>query len=206
MRASVCAAVLAAGDSTRMGRPKALLSSPNGQPFVVRICSALLGAGVERVAVVTGAAHDAIAAAIADAFPSRGPTVVRNLQPARGQLSSLWTAMDAVVTDETDALLVTLVDVPMVDAATVAAVIGAWQPDRPPIVRPAIGDRHGHPVLFDRALFPELRTAPLDVGAKSVVRKYESTIRHVMPAEQGCLVDIDTPGDYRLLLGQDRDG
>src|SRR5687768_2554 len=169
MRAVIAAVVLAGGDSTRMGSPKALLRAPDGQLFVVRIVQAFADAGISTTAVVTGSAHEAIVEALRAAFPERPAMAVRNPDPSRGQLSSLWTGMDAVVHEDTDALLVTLVDVPMLSAATVAGVIDAWYGSRAPIVRPAVGTRHGHPVLFDRSLFAELREAPLDGGAKTVV-------------------------------------
>ena len=109
--------------------------------------------------------------------------------------------MDAVVTGSTEALLMTLVDVPMVERAVVAAVVDAWRQSRAPIVRPAVGERHGHPVLFDRSLFTELRQAPLEGGAKAVVRRHESRILHVVPPDEGCLRDVDTPEDYAALGG-----
>ena len=68
-----------------------------------------------------------------------------------------------------------------------------------PLCAPPIGPRHGHPVLFDRALFDELRQAPLEGGAKTVVRRHESAIVNVVPPDEGCLRDIDTPDDYRAL-------
>ena len=94
----------------------------------------------------------------------------------------------------------TLVDVPMVSAATVSAVVAmaagaARRSCAPPWVR-----AHGHPVLFDRSLFAELRQAPLDGGAKTVVRRHEARILHVVPPDEGCLHDVDTPEDYRSLL------
>ena len=94
----------------------------------------------------------------------------------------------------------TLVDVPLTAAATVAAVIAAWRESRAPIVRPAIGERHGHPVLFDRTLFDELRHAPASAGAKAVVRAHEHQIVNVQVKDEGCVVDIDTPLDYERYL------
>jgi molybdenum cofactor cytidylyltransferase len=196
----VAAVVLAAGDSTRMGAPKALLTAPDGLPFVVRISRAFTDAGVDQVVVVTGSAHDRIVEAVGQAALPVPVRIARNPNPGRGQLSSLWTGMDAVVAVDTQGLLMTLVDVPMVSAATVEAVVSEWRRSRAPIVRPAIGKRHGHPVLFDRALFDELRQAPLEGGAKTVVRRHESRIVHVVPPDDGCLRDIDTPEDYRNLL------
>jgi molybdenum cofactor cytidylyltransferase len=195
----IAAVVLAGGDSTRMGSPKALLPAPDGQPFVVRIVRAFAAAGVPAIAVVTGSAHEGIVDALDAAFPGRPGLAVRNPDPSRGQLSSLWTGMDAVVHEGTEALLVTLVDVPMVSAATVSAVVDAWRVSRAPIVRPALRERHGHPVLFDRSLFGELREAPLEAGAKTVVRRHEARILHVVPPDEGCLRDVDTPEDYQAL-------
>ena len=193
------AVVLAAGESSRMGSPKALLRAPDGRSFVASIVAALAGAGVTDLVVVTGTHHDQIAAALTeDGLPAQ-VRVVRNPDPSRGQLSSLLVGMDAIVDMRTEALLVTLVDVPMIDAQTIGAVVAAWRRTRAPIVRPAKGDRHGHPVLFDRALFDELRSAPLDGGAKTVVRRYEGQIVNVPVDGEGSLIDVDTPADFDAL-------
>ena len=134
------AVVLAAGDSTRMGTPKALLAAPDGQPFVVRISRAFADAGVERVAVVTGVGPRQYCRGCCGRRHCRRPVrLVRNPDPGRGQLSSLWTGMDAAVAPDTEALLMTLVDVPMLSAATVEAVVGEWRRTQAPIVRPASG-------------------------------------------------------------------
>jgi CTP:molybdopterin cytidylyltransferase MocA len=109
--------------------------------------------------------------------------------------------MDAVAHSDPAALLVTLVDVPMLSEQTVRLVIAEWERTRAPIVRPAIGDRHGHPVIFDRRVFDALRAAPLDAGAKTVVRAFERELLNVPVTDEGCLVDVDTPGDYESLGG-----
>jgi molybdenum cofactor cytidylyltransferase len=190
--------ILAAGDSMRMGSPKAALRTPDGETFVARIVATLRGAGVTDLVIVTGRHHDAVIESLArDAVIA--PRIVRNPDPSRGQLSSLHAGMDAVVTPDTDAVMMTLVDVPLVRVSTVTSVIDAWRRSRAPIVRPAIGDRHGHPVIFDRAVLDELRRAPLDAGAKSVVRAHEHEILNVPVDDEGCLIDVDTPGDYEGL-------
>ena len=191
--------ILAAGDSTRMGSPKAALATPDGQTFVTRIVGTLRDAGVTDLVIVTGRHHDAVVDAIARQRLLVPPRIVRNPDPSRGQLSSLLAGMDAVVTHSGDGVMMTLVDVPLVRVDTVTAVIDAWRESRAPIVRPAIGDRHGHPVIFDRAVFDALRRAPLDAGAKSVVRAYEADILNVSVDDEGCLTDVDTPGDYEAL-------
>jgi molybdenum cofactor cytidylyltransferase len=190
--------ILAAGNSTRMGAPKALLQTPDGQLFVSRIVRTWHGAGVHDVVVVTGRDHAAIAAAIARDGIAPPPLIVQNPDPSRGQLSSLLVGLDA--TAESQGVLMTLVDSPLATLATVSAVIDQWRRSRAPIVRPAIGDTHGHPVLFDRAVFDELRRAPATVGAKAVVRAHEREIVNVQVSDEGCVVDFDTPLDYERYL------
>ena len=201
--------ILAAGDSTRMGVPKAILPAPDGRPFVARIVRSFAAAGITEIIIVTGRHHAAIEevlgrAAVAEGARAGGPfpavRLARNPDPDRGQLSSIWVGMDAIA-GEPEAMLMTLVDVPMAAPSTIVAVVAAWQRTRAPIVRPAIGDQHGHPVLFDRQLFGELRRAPLEVGAKSVVRAHAAEIVNVDVDDRGCLVDVDTPEDYERLAG-----
>ena len=192
------AIVLAAGDSTRMGSPKALLLTPDGQPFVTSIVTAFAAAQLTDIVVVTGRDHEAIVDALRTNALPVVPRVVRNIDPSRGQLSSLWVGMDAIP-ESAAAMLVTLVDVPLMSSMTVTAVIEAWRRTKAPIVRPALGDRHGHPVLFDRRVFDELRTVSLAEGAKAVVRRHANELVDVPVTDERCLVDIDTPEDYRSL-------
>src|SRR5687767_12515624 len=194
------AIILAAGDLTRMGRPKALLPDPEGRPFVARLVRTFAAAGVHDIVVVTGSLHEAIADAIAVDQPPVAPNLVNNPQPALGQVSSLWMGLDAVARPGIEGALVTLVDIPLVLASTVRRVIDAWTQNRAPIVRPAVGDRHGHPVLFDRSIFDALRHAPLTEGARAVVHANADRIVNVQVDDQGCLLDIDTPSDYDAII------
>ena len=192
----LAAIILAAGESTRMGAPKALLPDPDGRPFVARIVRAFAAALVRDVVIVTGSQHAAIVDAVAADRPSITPIFVRNPQPSRGQLSSLWVGLDAVASPDLEGVLVTPVDIPMVRPSTIRQVIEAWERTRAPIVRPAVGRRHGHPVLFDRAVFDALRHASLDEGARVVVHAYADRIVNVPVDDAGCLIDVDTPADY----------
>ena len=203
MRAVVCGVVLSAGHSSRMGSPKALLAGPDAVPFIVRIVTSMRNAGLPDVVVVTGKHHDDIADVLMRSSVRSDVRIVRNPDPARGQLSSLWTAMDACA--ESDALAMTLVDVPMLASSTVARVIETWRRTRAPIVRPAYGSRHGHPVVFDRAVFDDLRRAPLELGARVVVSAHYDQVVNVPVADPGCVADIDTPEDYRRAMSSVED-
>ena len=195
------AIVLAAGDSTRMGSPKALLPDGAGRVFITRILHTLAAAGVSDVTIVTGALHARIVHAIAADVPRH--TLVRfarNPDPSRGQLSSMLTGLDVADAAGVDAVMVTLADVPFVDPATVRAVLDRFRVTRAPIVRPARGERHGHPVLFARTLFHELRNADETLGAKTVVRAHAAEIVNVDVEDHGSLLDVDTHDEYQRLL------
>ena len=192
------AIVLAAGASSRMGQAKAALPlGTTGDTVVARVVATLLAAGLPSVAVVAGAHIDAVRAAM-PRFEPRA-RVVEHLGWAQGQLSSLLAGLAAVDGPNLEAVLVTLVDVPLVRPDSVAAIVHAWRQSRAPIVRPVDGDRHGHPVIFDRAVFDDLRCADPAVGAKAVFAAHASRRLDVPIKDDGAFVDIDTPTDYRIV-------
>ena len=192
--------VLAAGESTRMGAPKALLPDGNGRVFVSRVLHVFRTAGVSDLTVVTGTLHTRIVGSVARDAP-RATTVrfARNVDPSRGQLSSLQIGLRTAAAPGVDAVLVTLVDVPLVAAETVRAVVEAYRRTGAPIVRPARGERHGHPVLFARAVFAALHHADPVIGAKAVLRAHAAAIVNVEVADEGAFLDVDTPEDYERM-------
>ena len=199
--------VLAAGASSRMGRAKAALPlGQTGETVVSRVIRTLLKGGVPDVVVVSGAHIDAVRAAL-PAFADKtagtpGMARARVVEHAgwqAGQLSSLLAGLAAIDDPLLEAALVSPVDVPLVHAATVSAVIEAWRRTRAPIVRPVDGARHGHPVIFDRSVFDDLRAADPNRGAKAVFAIHRDRIVNVEVNDPGAFEDIDTPEDYRKL-------
>jgi molybdenum cofactor cytidylyltransferase len=189
------AIVLAAGRSSRMGRAKATLPLGESDTFLTRIVRTLLDAGVDDVVVIVGHEAEAIVSSFAaSGLPARFAV---NPEYDRGQLSSLIVGLGIVDRPGILAALVTLVDVPLVSAATVRAVIDCYRRTRAPVVRPTSGARHGHPLLIDRALFNELRAADPAGGAKSIVRAPASAAGDLAVDDEGAFTDIDTVEDYR---------
>ena len=178
-----------------MGRPKATLPLGEHDTFLSRIVATFLDAGVDDVVVVVG--HHA--REIAESFSAsdlRARFVV-NPNYDRGQLSSIVAGLAVVDRPGVVAALVTLVDVPLVSADTVRAVIDCYRRTHAPVVRPTSGTRHGHPLLIDRSLFAELRTAEPEAGAKPVVRAHASALGDIPIADEGAFTDIDTEEEYR---------
>lgn len=195
----VRAIVLAAGESRRMGQPKAgLRVRPGGPTFVAALVQVLQAAGLGEVTVVAGAHPDAVRQALESVT---GVQLLLNPDWPSGQLSSLLTALAALETPELEAVVVALVDSPFVRPATVRRLLERWRETGAPIVRPALDGRHGHPVIFDRATFEDLRAAPLDRGAKAVLTARAAELLDVEVDDPGVLADIDTPDDYDTAVG-----
>ena len=194
------AVVLAAGRSSRMGRAKATLAIGEDDTFLTRIVRTFLAAGVDDVVVVVG--HEAEAVVSSFAASGLAARFAMNRDYDRGQLSSLLTGLGVVDRPGVATVLVTLVDVPLVSEATVRAVIERYRRTHAPVVRPTSGDRHGHPLLLDRSLFDQLRTAAADTGAKPVVRAHASAAGDVPIDDEGAFTDIDTADEYARIVGR----
>ena len=196
----VPAVILAAGRSLRMGRPKALLQCPGtSHTFVRQLAGALFDGGVTDVLVVGRPEDDELRAEVdALSVPAR---FVTNPDADLGQLSSLLAGLRAADRPGVRGLLVAPVDVPLVCASTVTTLLTRFQSASAPIARAVHRGVHGHPVIFGRVVFAELGRADPEVGAKAVVRAHEASILNVEVDDPGVVRDVDTPQDYRRLMG-----
>jgi molybdenum cofactor cytidylyltransferase len=191
--------VLAGGKSSRMGRPKALLpSGPSGETFFDRVTRSLLEGGADEVLVVVGADADVIRLQTATRAHVR---IVDNPDFERGQLTSMLAGLASIDEATMSGVLVTLIDVPLVSPDTVRALIAAHRERASSIVRPVSKGRHGHPVIFHKRLFDELRNADPSRGAKPVVNAHAAEIHEVLVEDEGAFIDIDTPEDYERWIG-----
>jgi len=190
--------VLAAGESRRMGSPKALLDY-QGRTFIENICTSFLTAGVDELIVVLGAhEHEEPIRTVVPKHPAL-QTVV-NPQYRLGQLSSLQVGIQAL-SPESEAAVVNLVDHPLIKAETIQALMASFATDPLPIIIASYQGRRGHPVLFAKGVYGELLAAPLDKGAKVVVRKDSKRVRELALHDPGIRADIDTPEEYARWVG-----
>jgi len=185
----IAAVVLAAGSSSRMGKPKQTLQLEGG-PMLERVLQTLRQTKVDMVVVVLGA-H----ASVVRGWVKFGKEkVVVNRRFKAGMSGSL--RLGLAEAEEADAAIVVLGDQPFVSPGTIDRIIDAYVSSRSPVVVPVYHGRRGNPVLFDRSLFPQIRRIRGDVGAKSVVSGNEDKLLQVDVNDEGILVDIDTPSDY----------
>lgn len=191
MSVIVDGAVLAAGLSSRMRRPKPLLEV-DGETFVSRAVAALRGAGCRRVHVVANAG----ASWAAEVAATPGVELLVNDRAESEQVDSLRLVIEQLPAD-TRGLLVLPVDVPLVTAATVRRLVDAFAAEPGPLWLPFHRGVAGHPVLVGRELFGDVLHTPLEEGMRSLIMQHALQVREVEVDDGGVLIDIDTPEEYR---------
>ncbi len=189
--------VPAAGLSSRMGSPKALLRV-GGATFLSRAIRALREGGCAPVIVSVRDPGDDIGLLAL----SEADRVVVPADPTLGPIAGLQAALPHV--DPKMAGIVVLpVDHPLVTPATVTALISAAADPGARIVLPTHEGRAGHPVFFAAAVFVELMAPNLHEGARGVVRSDPNRVRAVAVEDPGVLANLDTPEDLLRETGEE---
>lgn len=188
--------ILAAGESSRMGTDKALLLY-RGRTFLEHILATLHEAGLKQLTVVLG--HHANE--IQRTAKLTGTEVVVNQDYRRGQTSSLQAGLRALDRPGVHAVVLCLVDHPVVSAEVIRKLVTAFEQSAAPVVIPTHQGQRGHPVLISRALFADLLALGTSEGANTVVRKYRDSTQFVEVDDPGVLIDVDDPESYRRLNG-----
>ena len=183
--------ILSAGESSRMGRDKALLAY-RGTTFLGHLIS-VLQPRVAPLIVVLGHHAEAIRGSL-----EAGTRVVVNADYQRGMLSSLQTGIRALP-PEAKAALFTLVDHPTVAESTVDRLLAAFRDSGKGIVIPRYGDRRGHPVIAARVVLEEMLALPSDASPKDVIHAHRFETEFIDVDDPGILRDIDLPSDYKKL-------
>ena len=191
--------LLAAGGSSRLGRPKQLLVH-EGKTLVRRAAEAAVAAKCGPVVVVLGAEAEAVTAELAG-LPLR---TVHNADWSTGMGSSLRVGLKVLDAEEpagagaaVDAALVMLCDQLRVDAEHLRVLVEAFTRTRAAIVASGYEGTRGVPALFSCALFPELEALAPDQGARGVISREPSRVVEVALAGGG--EDVDTAKDLSRL-------
>ena len=191
---NVAAVILAAGGSSRFGRPKQLLTF-EGEPLVRRAARAAAEAGCDPVIVVVGELVDTIR----DELQSISTLVVENSEWQRGLGTSIRRGLREVG-DSIDAAALLTCDQPLVDKTLIAELIAAHEKTRKPIAASSYANTLGVPALFGRSCFPALLALPDHSGAKTLLTSRPNDVAAVA-FEQGA-IDIDTPEDFARLTAK----
>ena len=185
--------VLAAGQSSRMGRTKQLLPW-QGTTILGAVLEQARMSCLDELIVVLGSA----AGRIQHNVDLQGVRVIENPDYANGQSTSLQAGL-AALPDAVLAAVFLLGDQPLVTAATLDRIIKTFTETHAPLVIPVHAGRRGNPVLIHRALFPELMTLQGDTGARVLFHRYADSICEVPVPDPGICRDIDTWQDFQKL-------
>lgn len=192
---SYAGVILAAGASSRMGRDKALLPWRNGT-FLSAAINALQAAS-DLVIVIAG--HNE--AAIAPVVYSNGAFLVTNPNPDDGQFSSLRVGLNEVLGRGRDAAIITLVDRPAPDPATLEQLKRAFLAASDTIwaVVPEFDGRHGHPFIAGREMIEAFLRAPANSNARDVEHANQDHVLYLPVADPLVAVNVNTQEEFQQL-------
>lgn len=185
------AIILAAGASTRLGRPKALLEW-QGRPLIQIIADVAIRAGLSPVIVVIGAVREPIM----EALKGLPVQFVVNENWQSGQSSSLKAGIVALP-PYTGSAIFLLADQPRITIDLLLTLVRTHSTSMNPILAPFVGGRRGNPVLFDAITFYELKRLEGDIGGRAIFDKFPVT--PIYWNDPRLLLDIDTEEDYKKL-------
>jgi molybdenum cofactor cytidylyltransferase len=192
---ALAAAILSAGESRRMGQPKALLPY-RGHTFLEHLLDITRKPRIAVQRVILGAGAEDILARL-----SIDPAiVVMNNDWPLGQLSSIQAAVRSLSREGVEGLLVCPVDHPLISAGLIAALVAAFDSSGKEIVVPTYQGKRGHPVLFRAALFDELLAAPANLGARAVVWAHSAGVLEVPTSQEGIILNLNDPGTLERAL------
>jgi molybdenum cofactor cytidylyltransferase len=195
----IAALILAAGQSRRMGSANKLLAEVDGQPMVAHAAETVLASEADPVIAVTGHESERISEILAP----YNLTIVHNPRYAEGISSSVQRGLAALPSD-IDGALVCLGDMPRVTAAAIDKLIAAFNPvEQRAICVPTWRGKRGNPVLLAARFFPEINDIAGDVGARGLIGAYPELVCEVEMADDGILLDVDTPQALASLTGTD---
>ena len=209
MTTGICGVILAAGESSRMGRDKALLpwpkemqreSAPVSSPLGGTLLSAAIRAFssyCDLVLVVAGKNADNLRPIVY----AESAFLVCNQEPQRGQFSSLKVGLHKVLDHGRDSAMITLVDRPPVQPETLRTLVqafsrrdhGVWA------IVPEFKGKHGHPILIGREMIEAFLRAPVTSSAREIEHANQNCISYLSVDDHLIVTNIDTPQDYLSL-------
>jgi len=193
----LCGVILAAGQSSRMGRPKALLPWRQGSFLSSAILA--LSPFSDLVIVVAGSNAEELRPTV----DSLGAFLVVNPEPDRGQFSSLQVGVQDIMNRGRDSAILTLVDRPAPELATVSYLHdqflrrindGAWA------VIPSFKGKHGHPIFLTRELIGAFLSAPATSNARDIQHQHQDRLVYEEVTDPLVAANIDSPEDYQKLV------
>lgn len=187
--------ILAAGESKRMGFPK-ILAKIDGKCFGDIIINKLQKTHFfAKIIIVLGHNHNIIAPHFSN---KKNVKIIVNQAYKDGPLSSLKCALKYIKNPVS--ILMWPVDHPLVKLDTLLKMLNSWKNNINSIIVPSYNFKRGHPVIFDKYFFDELLNAELNLGAKSILKKFPKHIIHINTNDTGIIKNINSPNGIDIAL------
>jgi len=191
----ICAIVLAAGLSRRMGVQKLLLPF-GGKTVIGHIVDQLLASTVDEVHVVVGHQDERISGELS----GRAISIVKNPNYKSGMLSSVRCGL-ASLPEKCRAVMVVLGDQPSLTTGLIDQMLQSFAATQKSILIPLHKGKRGHPILFSSHYRDEILTHYTDVGLRGLLHNNSDDIFELTVSTAAVLCDMDRPEDYRRELG-----
>jgi molybdenum cofactor cytidylyltransferase len=189
--------ILAAGASTRFGRPKQLLRL-KGRCLIEWVLDAALGSELSRIILVLGYAHQKIRQALGEKLRHARLQIEVNPHYQKGQSHSLRLGLSRVISTF-PAVMFLLADQPLVDAATINFLLDKFWLAGKDICVPAFQGKRGTPCIFRKNLYPQIMNAMGDVGARHVIGAHPDRVLEIEIKDPHFFLDIDTPEEFERI-------
>jgi molybdenum cofactor cytidylyltransferase len=190
----IAALILAAGLSRRMGQPKPLLAW-GGQPLIAHQIQTARRAGLTDVWVVVGHA----AQQVGPIATTHNAHVAVNTDYANNEILGSIQAGLRALPDTTRAVVVLLCDMPLIPPSLTQALVERWRQGDAWLVAPTYDRQRGHPVLFDRRVWPTVLSLPPDSAPRAVFDRHAPQVALLPVETDAVLLDMDTPEQYAHL-------
>ena len=197
---SVAGIILAAGASTRFGRPKQLLRL-NGKYLLEWVLDATLNSNLNRIVLVLGAAHQQIVEALGQKLRHPKLSVEINPEFLIGQSSSLRIGLSKVLNDFA-AVMFLLADQPLLNSTIINSLLNNFWHDGKDIGIPTCRGKRKNPAIFSRRFYRQLMDISGDTGARQLIEKNPADVSSVEIANPMYFWDIDTEQDVERLEKQ----
>ena len=193
--------ILAAGTSSRLGRPKQLLEI-DGRMLLAKTVATALASQLDKVVLVLGHESDRIIAALGERLNDPRISVTLNDRYRDGMSSSLQHGL-LQVSASFPSIMVILGDQPFLDQHTIDLLLAKFRDSDKDICVPCLKGRQGLPVIFSSRFYKDIMNIRGDIGARNIVRENPECVLEVEIENVDCFLDIDSEEDLQRSLRKD---
>lgn len=189
--------ILAAGESTRFGRPKQLLQL-KGRCLVEWVLDAALASELSRIILVLGHAHQKIQKVLGKKMEHAKLQIEVNPDYQKGQSHSLQVGLSGVI-NAFPAVMFLLADQPLIDAATINCLLNGFWAAKKDICVPTFHGKRGNPTIVSQKFYRHIMKIKGDIGARQIIKAHPDRVLEIAIKNPLFFSDVDTPEDFEKI-------